>query len=78
MFLPPHWIGRDLTTTFRPYGNYGHMTQQAPYISQPRHIQGVGRDEILIVSEDRVLALRTAAGPQRFMSDDGSMMSMPR
>lgn len=63
---------------YQPYGNYGHLTQQAPYISQPRHIQGVGRDEILIVSEDRVLALRTAAGPQRFMSDDGSMMSMPR
>jgi len=40
--------------------------------------QGVGRDEILIVSADRVLALRTAAGPQRHMSDTASMMSIPR
>ncbi|KIK08903.1 hypothetical protein K443DRAFT_127890 [Laccaria amethystina LaAM-08-1] len=77
-YNPHQGYHQNLTTTFRPYGNYGHLTQQAPYISQPRHIQGVGRDEILIVSEDRVLALRTAAGPQRFMSDDGSMMSMPR
>lgn len=57
---------------------------QPPYQnSHPNHYaarnpQGVGRDEILIVSDDRVLALRTAAGPQRHMSDTASMMSMPR
>ena len=44
----------------------------------PAPPQGVGRDEILIVSDDRVLALRTAAGPQRHLSDSASMMSIPR
>jgi hypothetical protein len=61
-------------------GGGGYM--QPSYPNAPRHApqnpQGVGRDEILIVSDDRVLALRTAAGPQRHMSDTASMMSMPR
>ncbi|KAK7025031.1 Rho guanyl-nucleotide exchange factor [Favolaschia claudopus] len=60
---------------FNPYAIPPHM-QQYPQ-PQHRYPQGVGRDEILMVSDDRVLALRTAAGPQRFMSDNVSMMSMP-
>ncbi|TFK39883.1 CNH domain-containing protein [Crucibulum laeve] len=56
------------------YGGYG--APQPPYPNTyPRQPQGVGRDEILLVSEDRVLALRTIAGPQRFMSDNISMTS---
>lgn len=58
------------------YG-YGPPPQYPNQYSQ-RNPQGIGRDEILIVSDDRVLALRTAAGPQRHMSDTASMMSMPR
>ncbi|KAJ7203954.1 CNH domain-containing protein [Mycena haematopus] len=62
--LPPH---------MQQYPHPHHHQQQ-----QQRYPQGVGRDEILMVSDDRVLALRTAAGPQRFMSDNVSMMSIPR
>jgi hypothetical protein len=43
-----------------------------------RNTQGVGRDEILMVSDDRVLTLRTGAGTQLPMSDSASMMSIPR
>ncbi|KAJ6620583.1 CNH domain-containing protein [Mycena sp. CBHHK59/15] len=66
---------------FSGFGLPPHM-QQHPnqYPQQPpqRYPQGVGRDEILMVSDDRVLALRTAAGPQRYMSDNASMVSIPR
>lgn len=64
------------------YGAYPalppHMQHYANPYQQSRNPQGVGRDEILMVSDDRVLALRTAAGPQRFMSDNASMISIPR
>ncbi|KAJ6581904.1 RhoGEF Rgf2 [Mycena capillaripes] len=64
------------------YGQYAlppHMQHPNQYPHQQhRYPQGVGRDEILMVSDDRVLALRTAAGPQRFMSDNVSMASVPR
>lgn len=65
------------------HGGYGGQSPHAPspYSNSfvPRNNpQGTGRDEILIVSEDRVLALRTAAGPQRPMSDAASTMSIPR
>ncbi|KAF7309990.1 Rho guanyl-nucleotide exchange factor [Mycena indigotica] len=72
------------------YGGGGGGYGMPPYMQQypnqyphqapvpPRYPQGVGRDEILMVSDDRVLALRTSAGPQRFMSDNVSMMSIPR
>ncbi|KAJ7625551.1 CNH-domain-containing protein [Roridomyces roridus] len=60
----------------RGYGLPPHM-QQYPNQQQHRYPQGVGRDEILMVSDDRVMALRTAAGPQRYMSDNVSMVSMP-
>ncbi|KAH9479544.1 Rho1 guanine nucleotide exchange factor 1 [Psilocybe cubensis] len=67
-----------------PYGQYpGHPHH--PYPDQyPRHPQGVGRDEILIVSDDRVLALRPRGGAvgttqnQRYMPDNLSMSSIPR
>lgn len=58
------------------FGGYGGP--QYPNQHPPRNPQGIGRDEILIVSDDRVLALRTAAGPQRHMSDNNSLVSMPR
>ncbi|KAF5383621.1 hypothetical protein D9615_003552 [Tricholomella constricta] len=62
------------------YGGYGPPPPHGQYPNQypARNPQGIGRDEILIVSDDRVLALRTTTGPQRHMSDTASMMSMPR
>ncbi|KAJ8695175.1 RHO1 GDP-GTP exchange protein 2 [Pleurotus ostreatus] len=63
------------------YNAYGVPPQQMPYpnLNQyPRPPQGVGRDEILIVSDDRVLALRPAAGLHRFMGDNLSQVSIPR
>jgi hypothetical protein len=67
----PPYLGRN-----SQFGGYG--PPQYPNQPPPRNPQGIGRDEILIVSDERVLALRTAAGPQRHMSDNASMMSMPR
>ncbi|KDR80624.1 hypothetical protein GALMADRAFT_60620 [Galerina marginata CBS 339.88] len=72
-----------------PYAGYPGHPQAAPlpqhqYPDQyPRHPQGVGREEILIVSDDRVLALRPraaamGAGGHRYMSDNASMASIPR
>ncbi|KAJ7804556.1 CNH-domain-containing protein [Mycena olivaceomarginata] len=74
---PPSVNKRRRGSAFGGYGLPPHMQHQYPQ-HQQRNPQGVGRDEILMVSDDRVLALRTAAGPQRFMSDNASMMSMPR
>ncbi|KAJ7734383.1 CNH-domain-containing protein [Mycena olivaceomarginata] len=75
-YNPPKSAG-SRGSAFGGYGLPPHMQHQYPQ-HQQRNPQGVGRDEILMVSDDRVLALRTAAGPQRFMSDNASMMSMPR
>ncbi|KAJ7730635.1 hypothetical protein B0H14DRAFT_2998844 [Mycena olivaceomarginata] len=75
-YNPPNSAG-SRGSAFGGYGLPPHMQHQYPQ-HQQRNPQGVGRDEILMVSDDRVLALRTAAGPQRFMSDNASMMSMPR
>lgn len=62
------------------YGYHPYAPPQ-PY-PEPRHPQGVGRDEILIVSDDRVLALRptTRNGPQqqRYMADNTSIHSLSR
>jgi len=69
---------------YNPYGPHpGHPPPHHPHHSYPdqypRHPQGVGREEILIVSDDRVLALRPrSGGPQRYMSDNISMASIPR
>lgn len=52
-----------------------HMQNPSQY---PRSSQGFGRDEILMVSDDRVLALRPAFAQQRFMPDNVSMRSIPR
>ncbi|KAG6821216.1 hypothetical protein H0H93_004038 [Arthromyces matolae] len=57
-----------------PYGQYPNPNQYPV----PRNPQGIGREEILIVSDDRVLALRPTAGSQRPLSDSASMMSIPR
>jgi len=74
-YSPPNSAGGRGYSALPPYMQYPN---QYPQQTPPRYPQGVGRDEILMVSDDRVLALRTAAGPQRFMSDNVSMMSMPR
>ncbi|KAJ8521220.1 hypothetical protein ONZ45_g2019 [Pleurotus djamor] len=58
------------------YNGYGAPHQPA-YPHQYRHPQGLGRDEILIVSDDRVLALRLAAGLHRYVGDNMSQVSIP-
>ncbi|KAG6897818.1 hypothetical protein C0992_010622 [Termitomyces sp. T32_za158] len=72
-----------------PYGGYQHPNAYPPPLLQQRQ-QGIGRDEILIVSDDRVLALRTVSASaattpggggtqtKRPLSDSLSMMSVPR
>ncbi|KAJ3865844.1 CNH domain-containing protein [Lentinula novae-zelandiae] len=65
---------------YRPgYGGYGGPpTLPMQYPMHPRQ-QGYVRDEILMVSDDRVFALRTSyAEPQHLVSDNASMISMPR
>ncbi|KAJ3852453.1 CNH domain-containing protein [Lentinula lateritia] len=65
---------------YRPgYGGYGGPpTLPMQYPMHPRQ-QGYVRDEILMVSDDRVFALRTNyAEPQHLVSDNASMISMPR
>jgi len=61
---------------FGGYGGYGNsIQQQHPHQFPPRNPQGIGRDEILIVSDDRVLTLRPTGGQQRFMPDNASLSS---
>ncbi|KAG5351137.1 hypothetical protein C0989_007763 [Termitomyces sp. Mn162] len=60
-----------------PYGQYQHPNSFQQQ-QQQRNPQGIGRDEILIVSDDRVLALRPTGGSQRLVSDSASMLSVPR
>ncbi|KAG5647488.1 hypothetical protein DXG03_009424 [Asterophora parasitica] len=75
----PYPMGYDYQNPYAPpqhhpgYGAYAQYANQQQYAA--RNPQGIGRDEILIVSDDRVLALRTTAGPQRQMSDAASMSS---
>ncbi|KAL0059410.1 RHO1 GDP-GTP exchange protein 2 [Marasmius tenuissimus] len=69
------------------YNGYGPPPPQMGYpntnMMYPQHQQQqqyprpYARDEILIVSDDRVLALRTTAG-QRTFADNASMRSIPR
>lgn len=68
----PHGMG------YNGYGGQHH--QYGGYSQSVRHPQGVGRDEILIVSDDRVLSLRNVTGPPRIPAfDTGSMRSsVPR
>jgi hypothetical protein len=68
---PPNSAGYSRNSA---YSGYGPPPMQQPYRSQ----QGPGRDEILMVSDDRVLALRTALPPQRLMSIDSGVMPMGR
>jgi hypothetical protein len=62
---------------YHPYGVPPHYSD--PYQRRP---QGVGREEVLIVSDDRVLSLqpRGLVGSQshRHMADNVSMVSIPR
>jgi len=60
---------------YLPQPGYGPPANQYPPRTPPL---GVGRDEILMVSDDRVLTLRTNAGTQPPFSDTASMMSIPR
>ena len=63
-----------------PYHPYG----VAPHYPDPYHRppQGVGREEVLIVSDDRVLSLQPRglihSKSQRYMADNVSMVSIPR
>jgi len=81
---PPYQGGYDYHHQYGspngPVYGYGPPPPHHGYPNQypARNPQGIGRDEILIVSDDRVLALLTAAGPQRHMSDTSSMVSLPR
>lgn len=65
-----------------PYNPYGVPPQYAdPYQRRPQ--QGVGREEVLIVSDDRVLSLQPRglvgrSQSQRHMADNVSMVSIPR
>jgi RHO1 GDP-GTP exchange protein 1/2 len=58
------------------YGRYGGP--HSPYPNRyPRNAQAAGRDEILMVSDDRILSLRTSRG-RHMPSDSASMISMTR
>jgi len=60
-----------------PYHPYGAPHYPDPYQRPP---QGVGREEVLIVSDDRVLSLQprglNRSQSQRYMADNMSMVSM--
>ncbi|KAF9071584.1 CNH domain-containing protein [Rhodocollybia butyracea] len=59
------------------YAGYGGPQHQMQYPMQ--YTRPYVRDEILMVSDDRVFALRTNyPEPQRLMSDNASMISIPR
>jgi hypothetical protein len=61
---------------YHPYGVAAHYAD--PYQRPP---QGVGREEVLIVSDDRVLSLQPRGlidSSQRYLADNVSMVSMPR
>ena len=66
------------------YNPYAPQLPQHYPDQYPRHPQGVGREEILIVSDDRVLALRPAGRGQgmpqrqRYIADNMSNHSLPR
>ena len=64
-----------------PYHPY-RVAQHYPDPYQ-RHPQGVGREEVLIVSDDRVFSLQPRglvhhSQSQRGMADNVSMVSIPR
>ncbi|KAJ7588016.1 hypothetical protein C8J56DRAFT_889862 [Mycena floridula] len=73
---PPNSAGSygSHASTYNGYGPPLPHMQQSQY-RMPQH--GIGHDEILMVSDDRVLALRTNAGPQRYMSDSPSIVTLP-
>jgi RHO1 GDP-GTP exchange protein 1/2 len=65
------------------YGSRQSVYSPSPQTGYPNHYprpsaQPFGRDEILMVSDDRVLTLRLATHSQAPMSDSASMMSIPR
>jgi len=68
------------TAPYHPYGVPPNFSD--PYQRRP---QGVGREEVLIVSDDRVLSLQPGRGMvgssqsyHRHMADNVSMISIPR
>jgi hypothetical protein len=66
-----------------PYGQPGFPGQPGFGAGAPgpqgRSLVGGGRDEILMVSDDRVLSLRTTMGQgQASFSDSASMVSVAR
>jgi hypothetical protein len=60
------------------YGGYGPPPYGPQSNQYARAQHGVSRDEIIVVSDDRVLSLRTTAGTQLPISDSASMVSIPR
>jgi hypothetical protein len=65
------------------YGSRQSVYSPSPPVGYPNQYprpsaQPFGRDEILMVSDDRVLTLRLATHSQTPMSDNASMMSIPR
>jgi len=71
---PPAGPQPNAYTGYVPPPGYG--SQPPPQYA--RYPQGVNRDEIIIVSDDRVLALRTNVGAPLPVSDNASMVSIPR
>ncbi|KAI5834142.1 CNH-domain-containing protein [Schizophyllum commune Tattone D] len=87
-YQPPAHTGYDYNPYANPGYGYPQRPPQQPYMQQfptpnpyMRHVQGVGRDEIILVSDDKVLTLRPTMPPpgqQQFVSDTASVRSMPR
>ncbi|EPQ56570.1 CNH-domain-containing protein [Gloeophyllum trabeum ATCC 11539] len=86
---PPSTTNTSSQLHYNPYQGYGYEpypnaygsrqsigsahSTYSPYPSQRHH--AFGRDEILMVSDDRVMAIRMAGPP---ISDNASMVSVPR
>ena len=87
-YQPTAHTGYDYNPYANPGYGYPQRPPQQPYMQQfptpnpyMRHVQGVGWDEIILVSDDKVLTLRPTMPPpgqQQFVSDTASVRSMPR
>ncbi|KAF8659898.1 hypothetical protein AX16_001782 [Volvariella volvacea WC 439] len=71
---PPHQMGGP---AYAAYPQQQYQQPPSPY-AYSRNPLGPGRDEILMVSDDRVFSLRMTNGAQRYMSDNVSVASTNR
>ena len=73
-YANPYASRQSLQSAYVPPQNMGYPNSPRPAM------QPFGRDEILMVSDDRVLTLRltTPLQQQAYASDTASMMSIPR